>query len=118
VTEYIGNYDDLTVARAAQSDNISQIKATNSADGEKQKRVNDYKQRKEEAAAERKRKRQIENAESDIEHLETELAELNEQMTLPEFSSDYTQIMEMTNHAAEIQAQIDKLYTLLDELYD
>lgn len=118
VTEYIGNYDDLTAARASLPAEDSAGSAAVAVNVEKQKRVNDYKQRKEEAAAERKRKKQIENAESDIERLENELAELNEQMTLPEFSSDYAKIMEMTNQAAEMQAKIDELYALLDELYD
>lgn len=118
VVEYIGNYDDLTAARAMLSTDISQIKTTASANTEKQKRVNNYKQRKEEAAAERKRKKQIENAEIDIERLETELAELNERMTLPEINSDYDKIIEMTNQATEMQAKIDELYALLDELYD
>ncbi len=118
VTEYVGNYDDLTTARAALPADDLTGGAVVAVNAEKQKRVNDYKQRKEEAAAERKRKKQIENAESDIERLENELAELNEKMTLPEFSSDYAKIMEMTNQAAEMQAKIDELYALLDELYD
>lgn len=119
VTEYIGDYDYLNAARAEKSvDNLQNVKSISTVGGEKLKRVNDYKQRKEEAAAERKRKKQIENAENNIEKLESELTELNERMTQPEFSSDYAKIMEMTNRAAEIQTQIDQLYTLLDELYD
>ena len=85
---------------------------------EKEKRVNDYKQRKEAAAAERKRQKQIDNSEKEIERLEEELADINERMTLPEISSDYAKIMELTNHAADIQQKIDELYALLDELYD
>lgn len=119
VTEYIGDYDYLNAARAEKSiDNLQNVNSISTVGSEKTKRVNDYKQRKEEAAAERKRKKQIENAESNIEKLESELTELNERMTQPEFSSDYAKIMEMTNHAADIQGQIDELYALLDELYD
>ena len=70
------------------------------------------------AAAERKRLKQIENSESEIERLEAELAELNERMTLPEISSDYGKIMELTKQAAEMQEKIDGLYALLDELYN
>ena len=116
VTEYIGNYDDFTAIRAARP----AMAAENAAppDEEKEKRVNDYKQRKEAAAAERKRLKQIENAESDIEQLETELSELNQRMTLPEVGADYARIMELTKEAAEMQEKIDGLYALLDELYD
>ena len=117
VTEYIGNYDDFTAHRAvhAQTQNDASPAAVNV---EKEKRVNDYKQRKEAAAAERKRLKQIENSESEIERLEAELAELNERMTLPEISSDYGKIMELTKQAAEMQEKIDGLYALLDELYN
>lgn len=117
VTEYVGNYDDFTALRAARAEQLVNTGAA-VVNSEKEKRVNDYKQRKEEAAAERKRKKQIENAENDIERLENELTELNEQMTQPEISADYAKIMEMTNQAAAMQAQIDELYALLDELYD
>ena len=118
VTEYMGNYDDFTSYRAAHP-TAGSVAATGAAvNPEKEKRVNDYKQRKEEAAAERKRKKQIENAENDIERLENELASLNERMTLPEYGSDYEKMMEMTHQAADIQQRIDDLYALLDELYD
>ena len=118
VTEYMGNYDDFTSYRAAHP-TAGSVAATGTAvNPEKEKRVNDYKQRKEEAAAERKRKKQIENAENDIERLENELASLNERMTLPEYGSDYEKMMEMTHQAADIQQRIDDLYALLDELYD
>ena len=116
VTEYIGNYDDFTAVRAARPQTATENAAP--PDEEKEKRVNDYKQRKEAAAAERKRLKQIENAESDIERLETELSELNQRMTLPEVGADYARIMELTKEAAEMQEKIDGLYALLDELYD
>ena len=117
VTEYIGNYDDFTAYRAAHTQTQPDDSPAN-VNEEKEKRVNDYKQRKEAAAAERKRLRQIENAESEIERLEAELTQLNQQMTLPAISSDYGKIMELTKQAAEMQEEIDRLYTLLDELYD
>ena len=118
VTEYMGNYDDFTSYRAAHP-TAGSVAATGAAvNPEKEKRVNDYKQRKEEAAAERKRKKQIENAENDIERLENELASLNERMTLPEYGSDYEKMMELTHQAADMQQRIDDLYALLDELYD
>ena len=116
VTEYIGNYDDFTAYRAAHS--LPENKTAAEADVKKEKRVNDYRQRKEEAAAERKRQKQIENSEKEIEQLESELTELNERMTQPDVSSDYAKIMELTNQAAEKQSRIDELYALLDELYD
>ena len=117
VTEYIGNYDDFTAYRAAHSQTGSDSSPT-PINEEKERRVNDYKQRKEAAAAERKRLKQIENAERDIERMEAELTALNEQMSLPEISSDYGKIMELTKQSAEMQEKIDGLYALLDELYD
>ena len=117
VTEYIGNYDDFVEYRAAHPSESNDLSPA-PANEEKEKRVNDYKQRKEAAAAERKRQKQIENSESEIERLENELSELNERMTLPEISSDYAKIMELTKQAADMQEKIDGLYALLDELYD
>ena len=118
VTEYVGNYDDFTAYRAAHPAQATGTATAVTVNPEKEKRMNDYKQRKEEAAAQRKRKKQIENAENDIERLETELSELNERMTRPEYSSDYEKMMEMTHQAADMQQQIDDLYALLEELYD
>ena len=117
VTEYVGNYDSFVEYRAARSQPSGDASPA-PVNAEKEKRVSDYKQRKEAAAAERKRQKQIENAEQDIERLENELSELNERMTLPEVSSDYAGIMELTKQAAEMQEKIDGLYALLDELYD
>ena len=117
VTEYIGNYDDFTAFRATHSAENPDLSPT-PVNAEKEKRVSDYKQRKEAAAAERKRQKQIENSEREIERLESELSKLNERMTLPEVSSDYAKIMELTKQAAEMQETIDSLYALLDELYD
>ena len=116
VTEYAGNYDDLTAFRAEQS--TAKTSSAQAPDAEKEKRVNDYRQRKEAAAAERKRQKQIETAEKEIERLESELIALNEQMTLPDVSSDYAKIMELTTQAAEMQREIDELYGQLEELYD
>ena len=118
VTEYIGNYDDFTAYRAAHPVVQTGSSPSSFADAEKEKRVNDYKQRKEAAAAERKRQKQIENAENEIERLENELEALNVEMTQPEVSSDYARIMELTSQAAEMQQKIDELYALLEGLYD
>ena len=116
VTEYVGNYDDFTARRA--SERVTAAPETSAVSPEKEKRVNDYKQRKEAAAAERRRRKQIENAENDIERLEAELATLNERMSQPDVSADYARIMALTQEAADMQQQIDALYALLDELYD
>ena len=117
VTEYVGNYDDFAEYRASHPAG-NDVLSPSPVNAEKEKRVSDYKQRKEAAAAERKRQKQIENAEKEIERLEEELCELNENMTLPEISSDYAKIIEMTKQAADLQNSIDGLYALLDELYD
>lgn len=117
VTEYVGNYDDFTAYRAAHPSESGVLSPT-PVNEEKEKRVNDYKQRKEAAAAERKRQKQIETSEQEIERLEAELTALNEQMAQPEVSSDYARIMELTRQAAAMQEQIEALYALLDELYD
>ena len=118
VTEYIGNYDDFTAYRAAHPPVDAAGTVSAAVNPEKEKRIGDYKQRKEEAAAERRRKKRIETAEQDIERLEAALADLNEQMALPENGADYGKIMDMTKQAAAMQEEIDGLYALLDELYD
>ena len=117
VTEYIGNYDDFVQYRANHALPEGTLSPAPVSE-EKEKRVNDYKQRKEAAAAERRRIKQIETSEQEIERLEAEISVLNERMTLPEVSSDYAKIMELTKQAAEMQNKIDGLYALLDELYD
>ncbi|MBQ9903050.1 MAG: ABC-F family ATP-binding cassette domain-containing protein [Clostridia bacterium] len=117
VTEYVGNYDDFTAFRAAHPQDAG-APSPAPVNAEKEKRVNDYKQRKEAAAAERKRQKQIGNAEQEIERLESQIIEINERLTQPEISSDYAKIMELTKQAADMQETVDGLYALLDELYD
>ncbi len=115
VTEYKGDYNAFLAARALEEESPVQTAAV---DGEKRKRAEDYRQRKEEAAAERRRIKQTETAEKDIEHMEGELEQLNLQMQDPEVSSDYVKLMEMTRQAADLQNKIDELYTLLEQLYN
>lgn len=108
VTEYIGNYDYYEEHRPAKA-----VAAKTKAD-----KPNEYKQRKERESAARKRKTQIERTERRIEEIAVEQSALTEEMALPENAADYEKVMELTGRMEELTSEEEKLYELLDELYE
>ncbi len=97
-----GGYDDYI----ALKERIDGEK-TAAAKPEKPK-INDYKQRKERESEIRKLKTRISRAEAEIDRLDGEIAEINRMLSLPEHSSDFEKITELTTKLGELQEEYDR----------
>ncbi len=111
LTEYIGNYDYYEENRPQMQDVRTAVKP-------KSTQAVEYKQRKERESAARKRKTQIEKSETRLEVISSELEELNASLTLPEVSSDYSRVMEITQQIESLTNEETSLYSLLESLYE
>ena len=112
--EYLGNYDYF-LERTAENP-IQTV--TPAAAVKASKPANDYKQRKEEQARERKRKNDIAKLEKTIERLDSEIAQLNSLIASEEVSSDYEKLMEYTAKLEDLQNQQEQAFeqwSLLEE---
>lgn len=116
VDEYIGNYDEYIERKAAISKQQPVEKAA-----AKPKKQNDYKLKKERQSQLRKAKTRLTKCEAEIEDAENEIEEINEKMT----SSDYEELMELTDRLHTVTNLRDGLYDeweklseLLQELTD
>lgn len=72
-------------------------------------------QRREAKAKERKREKDIANTEAKIEETEKKLGELEEKMA-GELAADYTALMEAEKERQALEETLEKLYAFLDEL--
>ncbi|MCR5207629.1 MAG: ATP-binding cassette domain-containing protein [Eubacterium sp.] len=105
VNEYLGNYDEYLEKKA----NIS---VTASAEKEAPVKVNEYKLRKEQAAALRKAKSRLKKCEDEIEALEAEIAEIEAALA----ESDYETLLKLTAELEEKTKTRDALYNEWEEL--
>lgn len=112
LTEYLGNYDYYEETRPEQQ------AAVQTSVKPKSTQAVEYKQRKERESAARKRKTQIERTEKRLEEIAAELAELNESLTQPEVSSDYSRVIEITGQIDSLTNEENTLYSLLETLYE
>ncbi len=110
ITEYVGNYDYFEQRRPDKQVSAAAVK-TESANAA------DYRRRKEEASAARKRKTSISRTEAALEEISEKIAELESRLSLPEVAADYQQVLEITNELNSLKENEDELYLKLDELY-
>ena len=108
--ESIGNYDDLLHTLAKRQDAGKEQAAARES---KAREESDYRRRKEEQAAARKRQRQAERAEARLGALDQRLAGLEAQMNDPANAADYQLLMRL--HAEKEQAEAEAL-ALMEEL--
>ncbi|MBE6764399.1 MAG: ABC-F family ATP-binding cassette domain-containing protein [Ruminococcaceae bacterium] len=111
LSEYLGNYDYFEEHRVITDTQVKQTKQQSS-------QAIEYKLRKERESALRKCKGQIERTEKRIEEISVEVDELNRSLTLPEISSDYEKVLEITNQLDNLNEEENSLYSLLEKLYE
>ena len=107
--EHRGNYDDYIATLQTQV-KTKEEKKTVGAGG------NAYKQAKEEAARLRKIKTQLQKTEAEIEELEAKQTSLEEQLCLPEITSDYQKLGELTNELEAVKEELLKAMELWEQL--
>ncbi len=110
ITEYAGNYDYFEQRRPNRPAAAAAVK-TESANAA------DYRRRKEEASAARKRKTSIARTEAALEELSEKISELEERLSQPEVAADYQQVLEITNELTALRETEDELFMKLEELY-
>lgn len=76
----------------------------------------EYKQRKEQASLERKRKTRIAKLEEMISDAEEQLNILQNNLLLPEISGDYKKLLETTNAIQVLKEELDKMYSEWESL--
>lgn len=105
---YKGNYEDF----------IEKDKITKNTEQNKPIKTTktDYKKRKEEVANIRKKQRLIEKTENDIERIDAKIQKLSEELSAPEFASDYERAMHLTDDIDKLKEEQLKLYQLWEEL--
>lgn len=113
-TLYLGNYDAYLEARQKQEAAKAAAEAENENAVPKANTV--YKQKKERASENRKRRAALSKCEREIEAAEAEIDTLNEQLSNPETASDYEKMMEITNKITEQKALADSLMNDWTEL--
>jgi len=100
ISEYIGNYDEYIERK-----NLLTAKAP-AESAKKEKKPNEYLQRKERASALRKAKTRLSKCEQEIEEAENETALIEERMQ----SADYEELMELTHRLDELTNIKETLY--------
>ena len=106
ITEYIGNYDEYIERKALLASPCAESKV------QKEKKPNEYLQRKERASALRKAKTRLSKCEQEIEDAENETALVEEKM----LSADYEELMELTNALDELTLKKEALYAEWEQL--
>ena len=110
VKEYLGNYDYYYERTKAEAEQAKQT------DEKREKPVNDYFLKKQQASLERKRQSGLKKAEAEIERLDSEIEEVQSLMASPEVSGDYEKLIELTGKLEELQARLEEQYEIWESL--
>lgn len=110
--KYQGNYDYFAEKRAAKEEADIQTRE------QKKPKVNLYVLRKEAESEKRKLNTALKKCESQIEETEEKIEKINSDMSDPEISSDYENIMELTVQLENETQKLDGLYELWDQLHE
>lgn len=104
-----GNYDSyIDYKESLQSERVQPQPKKGGGD--------EYKQRKEQASLERKRKTRIAKLEEMISDAEEQLNILQNNLLLPEISGDYEKLLETTNSIQVLKEELDKMYSEWESL--
>lgn len=106
-TIYLGNYD-YYIAKKAENEALATTnaaKATENSATTNSKGNQNYEQAKAQQRAERKKQRQITHLEQKIDDYEAQIAQLNQEMTLPENLASYTKLQDLQSQIDQINAQ-------------
>jgi ATP-binding cassette subfamily F protein 3 len=106
-----GNYDDYLLFKENNQTPKEEVKKETT-------KVNTYKLQKEQQALERKRNSRISKIEKEIEEKETEIAEIQGLLELPETSADYEKLLELTEKFDLSKNKLDELYSEWEELQE
>lgn len=113
--EFKGTYDEYNAFKAALKDGGERPAAAKAA--EAKPKESGYRT-KEERAAETKKRLRVKQIEEEISALETEEAEINSQLALPEIAGNYELLKEKCARLEEVKNLLDGLYEEYETLID
>ena len=118
IITYIGNYDYYIEKKDELR--AAYLKNTQSSDdsGAKEQSSSclDWQAQKEAAAAKRKKENDIKRTEAEIAECEQQVAQINEQINLPENANDHIVLAKLTAELEETNKKLEELYNLWAEL--
>ena len=109
LTEYVGNYDDFLTARQEEQEQKKQ-------QAPQTPKINRYKLRKEQEAELRRLRSQIQRTEARIEEIDSEMAQCNQDLQLPDIASDYEKAMALSARLDELHRENDSLLVRWESL--
>lgn len=110
--KYPGNYDYFIEKKAEKEE------VTVQAEIKKKPKVNTYQLKKEAESEKRKLTTAVKRCEKEIGETEAEIERLNEEVSNPDNSSDYENILKLTTLIDELSAKLEGLYESWDELHE
>lgn len=118
-TEYLGDYDYYLEKKAEKERLDSESAASSESDAAKVSAAKmDWQSQKEETARERKRLRDIERAEQEIDRLEKRNAEIDDLLCQREVATDPAACVKLSKEQEEIQKSLDDYYILWEKLQE
>lgn len=106
LTSYPGNYQDYL----AQKEKEITLQSAEKISSEATESKLDWQQQKEAQAKQRKKENRLKKVEETITELEERQQEIENQMALPEISTDVAKLMKLSNEQASITASLEELY--------
>lgn len=106
LSSYPGNYQDYL----SQKEKEITLQSAENLSSEATESKLDWQQQKEAQAKQRKKENRLKKVEETITELEERQQEIENQMTLPEISTDVAKLMELSNEQASITASLEELY--------
>ncbi len=118
MVEYLGKYD-YYLERKAMEENAAAGERTPSESASEGLTVKEERALKKAAEAEeRRRKREIEGLEAEIENLEEKIAEIEAEMQKPENLSDFSKLAELSKEMTKLREDLDSAYVKWEGLQE
>ena len=106
---YIGSYDNFMEKKTSRTQTVYEKT-------EEKPKNTDYQEQKKQQAEKRKLLNRFKKVEELIEQLETEINEINEEMTKPEYSLDFTKLSQLSQQAQDKETELENLMEEWEEL--
>lgn len=115
VTEFKGGYEEYNAYKTALKEVAENTESASRSPAPVKQKEAGYRT-KEERAAETKKRLRIKEIEKTISALESEENDINEQLTLPEVTGNYTILSEKCKRLEEVKNALDELYSEYETL--
>lgn len=126
MTEHIGNFDDFMQWTQAISQTPDPSKNTLNSNKHppalesagKQEQIKNWEQEKQAQKIERKRRKDIEKLEVQIQELEKKIMHIDEALCTEEVYSDHVKALELSEQKSNLEAELEHSYSLLEAFLD